>query len=187
MLNKEQEIYLESRFKELRTASVFLFPVVAFLAFRAQDIIPFLSGERFNQIIFPFQIIIWSAVFIYFNYLFLGIARIINKVEAVLLSFGILVVYAVVLNLCLIPRYWLAGVGVATLASSAVMFIFIVASLNQAGVKIPLYKSLEKPVIATMGMTVVLHYVDSWALPIVFLLSAAVYSITLAITIALDK
>ncbi len=183
---KEKQSFIDRQFKNLRVTSMVLFPVVTFLAFRAQDIIPFFFGEGSQIMILPFQIIVWSVIFIYFNYLFLGIALFINKVGIVFLSLAMLALYAIVLNFCLIPRYGLEGIGIASLVSLAVMFIFTAFYLTRRGIRIPFYQSCEKPAVATMGLTLVLHYVDSWLSPLILLAGVAGYLLILLILSALD-
>lgn len=186
MLDKEKPSFLERQFKNLRVTSMFLFPLVTFLAFRAQDIIPFLFGEGFEIMVLPFQIIVWSVIFIYYNYLFLKIALFFNRTSFVFSSLAILALCAVVLNFCLIPLYGLEGIGIATLISLAVMFIFAAFYLAKAGIRIPLYQSCEKPIVATMGLTLTLHYVDSWPSPLILLAGVVSYLLIWLILLASD-
>lgn len=164
-----------------------MFPIIAFLAFRAQDIIPFFFGEKSKNIISPFQVIIWSGIFIYYNYFLIRIALFINRTRIVFSSLAIEALAAVVLNLYLIPRYGLAGVCIATVASVIIMFGFTVFYITRAGIKIPFYKSCEKPIAATMGLILILHYVDSWPFMLILLLGFTGYSLMLIITSLLDK
>jgi O-antigen/teichoic acid export membrane protein len=187
MLDKEKPSFLEGQFKNLRITSIFLFPLVTFLAFRAQDIIPFFFGEASKIMVFPFQIIIWSVIFIYYNYLFLRMALFINRTEIIFSSVAILALYAIVLNFCLIPRYGIEGICIATVVSLAVMFIFTAFYITKVGIRIPLYKSAEKPAIATMGLTLVLHYLDSWSFPLILLSSFVSYFLILIILSTLEK
>ena len=182
-----EQAFLDKQFENMRMISIFLFPLVAFLAFRAQDIFFFFFTEASNVFVLPFQIIIWSLIFIYFNSLLLKIALFINRQGMVVVSLGILIFYASILNLCLIPVYGLAGIGLATLISLAVMFGFAVFYLIRVGIKIPFYKICEKPVIATMVVTLILRYTNTWSFPLALVSSIIGYSIILIIVTALDK
>ena len=184
---KEKQSFLETQFKNFGVASAFLFPIVTFLTFRAPDITPLLFAERFKIMVLPFQIIVWSVIFIYFNYLFLKMALFINRVGIVFSSLAIEALAAILLNLYLIPRYGLAGACIATVASLIIMFGFIVFCLTKVGTRIPFYKSVEKPIVASMGLALVLHYADSWPLLRTLPLGFTGYSLILIIISALEK
>lgn len=185
--DSSEQAFLNGQFKKLRIISIFLFPIITFLAFRAQDIISFFSGKGVEFAILPFQIIIWSVILIYYSFLFLRIAIFLNRKSIVLFSLLILALYTIVLNFYLIPLCGLKGISIATVISVAVMFIFILLSFNKAGIKIPLYKSCERPAVATMGMTVVLHYVDSWAFYLILICGFVSCFLILIILFALGK
>lgn len=172
MIDEEKQLFIDRQFANLRKVSIFLFPVVAFLAFRAQDILPFLFGKDAEPVIFPFQIIIWSIIFIFNGFLFLRIALVIDKKSTVWVSLALEAIYMGILCFFLIPLCGLKGVASAALVSTGVMYTFIFFSLTSAGIKMPLYKSSEKPAIAAMGLMVTLHYIDS--LPFVFIFAAGV-------------
>jgi O-antigen/teichoic acid export membrane protein len=187
MIDEKKQSFLEKQFKNLRLTSLFIFPIVTFLAFRAQDIIPFFFGEGVEFAILPFQIIIWSVIFIYYSFLLLRIALFLNRKFIVLSGLAIEAISAGVLNFYLYPLYGLEGICIAIVASTAIMFGFIALSLTQIGIRIPFYQSGEKPVIGIMGLTVVLHYVDSWSFPFIFLSGIASYFLILIILSTLRK
>lgn len=184
---KEKQSFLEAQFKNFGVAAIFLFPIITFLTFRASDIMPLLFAERFKIMVLPFQIIIWSVIFLYFNYLFLKTALIINRAGIVFSSLAVEAITAIALNLYFIPRYGLEGACIATVASLIIMFGFIVFCLAKGGVRIPFYKSGEKPVVASMGLALVLHYADSWPLPLALLSGFIGYSLILIIISVLER
>ncbi len=187
MLDEEKQSFIKGQFKNLRVTSTFLFPFVTFLAFRAPNILPFFFGKEFKNMVLPFQIIIWSVIFIYYNYLFLKIVLFLNRRRIFFSSLAMLALYAIVLNFCLIPRYGIEGICIATVVSLAVMFIFTAFYITELGIRIPFYKSCEKPVVATMGLALVLHYVDSWSFPLILLSGFAAYSLIFIIISSLEK
>lgn len=185
--NSGQIFFCESQFKNLRTISIFLLPFVAFLAFRAPDILFFLSEEALEILTLPFQIIVWAIIFVYYDISLLEIAWVLNKKRIIFSTVLIGTMSYLSLIFYLAPRYGLEGLCTTILISLIIMFIFTSLYLQKAGVKIPLYKSCEKPVVATMGLAVVLHYVNSF--PFIFILLAGFisYSLILITTLALDK
>lgn len=187
MKDKEKQAFLNRQFNNLRVTSIFLFPIIAFLAFRAQDIIPFFFGEKSKLIVFPFQIIIWTVIFIYYSFLLLRIVLFLNRKSVVLFSLAIEALYAVVLNFYLIPLYGLEGISIATLSSLAIMFIFVAFCLTKVGIRVPFYKSGEKPAVATMGLMVVLHYVASVSFLFILLSSFVAYFLILIIVLYLSE
>ncbi len=184
---KEKQAFIEAQFKNLGVTSTFLLPIIAFLGFKAQDILPFLFGKESQFMVLPFQIIVWAVIFVYYSYVLLRIALFLNKKQTILLSLAVEALSAMVLNFSLIPGYGLVGLSIASVVTGILMFFFIIFSLAKDGIRIPLYKSYEKPVIATMGLTLVLHYVDSWPFPLILFCSIVGYCLILIITCALDK
>lgn len=182
-----QEAFLDNQFKNLRNISAALFPIITFLAFRAQDIIPFIFGKEFKNVL-PAQILIWSVVFIPIHDIFLRIAWFLGKKRHVLLTLPIGAVLFLILNYYLaVQRHSLTGLCAAILISLAVMFIATLLHLAKTGVKMPLYRSFEKPFVAVMAMMLVLHYSDTWPFTFILLASAAGYLLTLTILNVLEK
>ena len=179
---KGQQSFITGQFENLRVVSIFLFPLVTFLAFRAQNVLYFLPKEALEAWTLPFQIIVWSIIFFYYDIVLIVVAS--NRI--VFLSLAIGTISSFVLNHYLTSRYSLAGSCIAIVASLVIMFIFLVFSLGKVGIKFPLYKSCEKPAVAAIGLTLVLHYVDSFPFMLILLSSVIGYSLLFIIIFLLD-
>jgi O-antigen/teichoic acid export membrane protein len=184
---KEKQLFLDNQFENLRTVSIFLFPVIAFIAFRAQDVLFFLSKETLKILTLPFQIIVWAIILIYYDVLLMGIAWVLNKKRIILSTAAMGVISLALLIFYLAPRYGLTGLSITILITSVIVFVFIAFSLAQAGIKLPLYKYCEKPAVATMAMTLVLSYMDSLGLALAFISGAFSYVLIFLIITVLDK
>lgn len=181
------QAFLDKQSENLRTVSIFLFPVIAFIAFRAQDVLFFLSKETLEILTLPFQIIVWAIILIYYDILLMRIAWVLNKKRIILLTAAIGVISLALLIFYLAPRYGLAGLSTAILITLAIVFVFIAFSLSQAGIKFPFYKYCEKPAVATMAMTLVFSYIDSLGLALAFISGAFSYALIFLVITVLDK
>jgi O-antigen/teichoic acid export membrane protein len=187
MTDEEKRAFFNEQFKNLRITSAFLFPIIAFIAFRARDILPFFFGKGAEPVILPFQIIIWSVILIFYSFMILRIAIFIDKKSTVLVALALEALSLGVLCFYLTSLYGLEGTATAALISTAVLFVFTVLSLTSAGIKMPLYRSGEKPAIAAMGLMVILHYVASMSFPLIFVISFAAYLAIFIIISWLEK
>ena len=175
-MNEENtQVFIENRFKDLGIGAIFIFPLVAFITFRAQDIIPFFFGESARSAVLPFQVGAWGLVFLFYVYILLQIALFLNKKYLVFSSLIIEAFFAWVLNFYSIPLYGQTGIGISILVSLAAVFMLIAVSLNGAGIRIPFYRTGEKPAIGTMGLMVALHYLDTAQFFLIFIAGAATY------------
>jgi len=176
---------LDRQFKSLRIASIFVFPVIAFIAFRTQNIFFFLPKEKLTFLFL--QTVIWSLIFI-FNILFLtAMAWFLDKKQIIVSTVAIGLLSFVPLNFYFAARYGLVGLAATILLVSAVMFAFILFAFAKIGVKIPIYKSGEKPIVASMGMMLVLHYMNSLGFAASFFAAAISYALILFTTAFLEK
>ncbi len=187
MADDSGQAFLDNQFENLRITSIFLFPLVAFVAFRAQNILFFFSKEALEILTLPFQIIVWAIILIYYDIFLIGITGVLNKKWIIFSSLVIGTISYIPLNFYLTPRYGLVGLCTTIVINLAIMFIFTVFFLTKVSIKLPLYKTLEKPVIATMAITLILHYTNTWPFSLAFLASAAGYFVTFAIITVLDK
>jgi len=181
------QAFLDKQIENLRIAFIFMFPVIAFIAFRAQDILFFLSKKTLEILISPFQIIVWAIIFIYYDVFLIWTAWVLNKKWIIFSTVIIGIASYVPLNFYLVQRYGLAGLSTALVINTAIIFVFIVFSLAKVGIKIPFYKSCEKPAIATMAMTLVLHYMNSAGLALAFISGAFSYALIFLIITFLDN
>lgn len=183
--NFVQQALLDKQFKNLRLASMFVFPIIAFIAFRAQDIFFFLPKEKLAFL--SLQIVIWSLIFIFNDIFLVVIAWVSNKKQIVVSTVAIALLSFMPLNLYFAARYGLVGLAVTILLVSAIMFAFMLFAFAKIGVKIPIYKSGEKAVVASMAMMLTLHYTDSTGFAASFFAAAGSYALTLFIIAFLDK
>jgi O-antigen/teichoic acid export membrane protein len=173
--------------KHFKIASFFLLPVVVFVAFRAQDILFFLSKETLESLLLPFQLFVWATFFVYYDFLLIGILAGSDRKRAVFLSCAVGIASLALLNFYLVPRYGLLGLATAVLMTSAIVFVFAALSFAKGRTGFSLYGYCEDPAVAAMSMMLVLHYAVSWNFAAVLLSGAAGYALTLYVLVALNK
>jgi len=184
----------------LKYMFLLVFPLSTFLAFEAPRIIPFLLGDKFTTScllpirgytgeVFAFQIIIWTLNFLYFNLVHYRMAIVIQKKR--IIGWGILngVVVGILLNLWLIPLYGFQGACISTLVMEVIIFLTILFFFQKEGIRIPLRKAGEKPLIATLGLAIILHYFQVHHLPFWLILPLSVlgYFIILILLLTFSK
>jgi len=176
-----------SYLKSMNTMFMFIFPLTAFLAFRAEDIIPHIFGQEFEIAVSPFQIIIWSLPPVTLNYFLYRFIPLTNRLKITLLILISAVLFSILLNLYLIPRYGLAGACTATLVAEVLLLVVSIFYIRRFDIKIPFYKSAEKPLVATLGLMVVLHYFASTQLFIALLMGIGSYCLVLLVISMLEE
>jgi len=89
----------------------------------ADKIILKLYGQSFEASIIPLQILIASLIFIFLNYPVGSILNACDRQTTNTINIGIAMVTTVVLNLILIPHFQAIGASIASITSSAILFL----------------------------------------------------------------
>ncbi len=110
----------EKHFKYMAMLGV---PIGVGIMLLARRFILLLFGiEYFNSIV-PLQILVWSSVFIFMSQPIANLFNSVNRQVIVTKIVGICVVFNVVLNLILIPKYSLIGASIATVFTEFVSLL----------------------------------------------------------------
>jgi len=137
----------------------FKMQIMIFLAFPllsggyalASKIVYFLYGKSFEPAILAFQILLWTAFFMYLYSPYSQVLIIFNKQRKLSGVVFIGAIINVALNVILIPKFSLYGSAIATVITHAFVFMSLVILASKY---VPI-KSLDKPLIKTFIVSLV--------------------------------
>ncbi len=146
----------------------------------ADRIILFIYKQTFINSVFALKILIWALVLMFVNYL---MGYLLNSIEKQMLftyTAGIGVILNITLNLILIPLYSFTGAAIATVVTELSNFILLYYFTLKNGFSINIFKSIFKPLIATLFMGVlIVFYIKNFHLLFAIPLSMLFYFLAL--------
>ncbi|MDD5342173.1 MAG: flippase [Patescibacteria group bacterium] len=174
-------LYKESlpRLKELLSRSLKLMITLALPLgfgglFLAEPIIRYIFGVEFLGGTLAFRILCWTAVVVFLSVVFGNGLQASDRQRTYLTAVGLGALVNFILNLILIPAYSLNGAAVATLAAELTVLIFIYIKFQKV-VRLPFISYFGKPLIASLGMLLVLWLVGSWPVLLLVIIGSAAY------------
>lgn len=155
----------------------------------AKDVILFVYGDEFQESTITLQILIWSTVLIFARGPFERLLAASNKQITTTKIFIIGVIFNIILNLIVIPKYSYIGAAIATVFTDILVLIFFIHTTKTIRFSISknIKKSLIKIIIASIIMGVTLSYIVNLNLFLVVLLGIIIYIITLFALKILDE
>ena len=156
----------------------------------ADKIILLIFGEGYSQSIIALQILIWTIVLTFAGAAFVQLLQSVNKQLLITKISGICVVFNIVLNLILIPKFSYIGASISTLITELVLVggIFIVS--YRIGYKIHFNKIKEiilKVIFASVIMSIFIWYLKNLNLFILAGLGILVYLTILYLIKGIDE
>jgi O-antigen/teichoic acid export membrane protein len=122
----------------------------------AVPILDLVFGPQYLRGVIAFQILIWvvslSSINSVYGYGLIGCDQ--EKKYTLAISLGTM--SNLILNFLLIPPYGLMGAAIATLLSEGIMFTLMVIQFERI-VKVEFWKFLLRPVLAALGMGILIH------------------------------
>jgi O-antigen/teichoic acid export membrane protein len=133
-------------------------PIAVGTTLLASPIILIIYKSGFSQSIIALQILIWSIPIIFINYILGTAINSINRQRDTVKTAFVAMLLNIVLNLLLLPKYGLIAACFITVLTELTCFIFWFHIMNVHGYKIPIFKILLKPVLASliMGLVIIL-------------------------------
>ncbi|MCI0406987.1 MAG: flippase [Acidobacteria bacterium] len=123
------------------------------------------------------RILIWAAIFSFWNHLLFGALIAMDRERTLLMIGAFGVVANVTFNLLLVPRYGALGSGTATVVTEALLFLLVLRPiLRQAGHGADLAVSLLRPALSTAIMAALLWAIRGRSLALLVPVGIAVYS-----------
>ena len=149
-------------------------PIAVGTTLLANPIILIIYKSGFSQSIVALQILIWSIPIIFVNYILGTDINSINKQRDIVKTAFVAMLLNIVLNLLLLPKYGLIAACFITVLTELTCFIFWFHIMNVHGYKIPIFKMLLKPLLASliMGLFIILLSAN---ILLVIMLSTIIY------------
>ncbi len=140
----------------------------------AKELITFIYGQNYSASILAFHILIWNLVVVFLNIAFGNplLAWDLQRRHMKCMALGTTVNLA--LNFLLIPKYSLYGASVATLLSEVTVFLGVYPAFQKI-VKINILSQIVKPILASIGMSVILIFIKGYSDNIFFLISLGIF------------
>ncbi|MDY9924277.1 flippase [Methanobacterium sp.] len=156
--------------KSVKYSIIISLPVAAIITIYSQEIISLLYGSSYSSSVIALQILIWTVPFLFLTYLFATILISIDKQNLILKTTGVAMIFNVVVNLILIPKYSYVAASVVTVLTEAIGSVICIYYLSRYIAPIKFRKIVVKPVLATLIMSGVLLFKTNLPLiiPLVF-------------------
>jgi len=176
----------ERSFKYLMAISI---PLGVGTTVLADRIILLIYGADFSQSTIALQILVWSEVLIFLNFVFGNLLNSINRQIVVTKQTMLAATFNIALNLVLIPRYSYVGASAATVLTELFAFFFLFYFVSKGGYRLPksMIGSSLKILCASIIMYLFLeifYWID--LLPLI-LLASVIYFVVAYLLGILDK
>jgi O-antigen/teichoic acid export membrane protein len=183
---KDINFMFEKSFKYLMVVAI---PLGVGTTILADRIILLIYGADFSQSTIALQILVWSEVLIFLNFVFGNLLNSINRQIVVTKQTMLAAALNISLNLVLIPRYSYVGAGVATVSTELFAFFFLLYFVSKGGYRLPksMLMSFFKILCASLIMYLFLEiFCWIYLLPLI-LLASVIYFVVVYLLGILDK
>ena len=165
-------------------------PIGAGITILADKIILLIFGQGFTQSIIVLQILIWTIVLTFAGASFVQLLVSTNKQLVITKISGICVVFNIIINLILIPKYSYIGASFATLLTEILLVGYIIYACYKLGYGIDskvVINDLSKVLIATSIMSAAIWYFNGLNLFILVIVGIFIYFICLYLVKGIDE
>jgi len=181
---------LKISFEKLLKLMIFIgIPIGIGTVLIANKVILLIYGNQFLKSVIILQILIWSLVLIFVRSPFERFFESVNK-QAVVSKIAIIgVIFNIIANLILIPKYSYLGAGVVTVLTDIMILFFLVIASKNIGVSISkkVFIDIIKILIAGILMGILLKYLLDINLFILITAGAVIYLLISIILKIIDK
>jgi len=156
----------------------------------AEKIILLVFGSQYQPAISAFQILIWSAVLIFMCTPFTSLFSSANKQVILMKIMAISVIFNIVLNIFLIPKYSYIGSSVATVLSMLFIFfiyIFEVAKIGYKASFLEIINPICKALFSSLIMGIFTVNFGNFNLFLLIMFSAIIYFIIMYLIKGFDR
>lgn len=165
--------------KMFRFLSMLIIPMAAGITLLSDKIIFILYGKGYENSITILQILIWLTVFEFLGYLLYITLSSINKQRVNILTTGTCAALNITLNLLLIPPFSLIGAGIAKIITYIAFFFLNFYFVSKYVCKVSIYRAINRPVIASLAMGVVLFFMKDLNIFVLVILAGLFYTTVL--------
>lgn len=162
-------------------------PILIILILFANIIITVIFGESFSGAIIALQILSLYIPFRFINYVTAYTLSSANKESLRATSIAVAVVFNIIANVILIPRYSLIGSAIAMVLTEAVLFLCYYYFTAKFFYRIPMEKILLKPLMVSVVIVVLAIYFKDANIFVVSAASIAIYMLSLFLLNTFDE
>ena len=141
--------------KSVKYLTMLGLPIAAGTTIFAQNIIIFLYGSSYYPAVIALQILIWTIPFLFLTYIFSTLFISINKQNVILKITFIAMIFNVIANLLLIPKYSYIAAASLTVLTELLGAVLCLRYLSKYVCPIQ-FRTIFKPVLATSIMSLFL-------------------------------
>ena len=147
--------------KLLKIMIIIAVPIGIGTVILADKIILFIYGEQFTGAIIALQILIWSTVLIFMRSPLERLMESSNRQLIVTKVFTMGVIFNVIFNLIVIPKYSYIGAGIITVLTDVLVLGLLIVATKDLGISIlkKIIIDLFKIVLASLIMGITLNYI----------------------------
>ena len=145
----------------------------------ADKIILLIYKEPFLASVPALQILIWTEVLLFVNYLMGYLLNSIDKQRLFTYTAAAAAGGNLLLNFILIPRYSIIGASIATVLTQVISFLFLYHYCSANGYRVGLKKVIIKPLVAGIAMGIVIYIIRGLNLFIILPIAIATYALVL--------
>jgi len=160
---------------------IIVVPVVIGATVIADKIIQLIYGSSFSDSASALQILIWSVMFVFLNYVLSYLLLSTSNQKLNMISVFIGTITNIILNCMLIPMFSYVGAAVATVVASALLFTINFYFVSTRLQPIPIHKIAAKPIIGGLIMGIFVYCFDNLNIFILVFLAAVIYFILLIV------
>lgn len=166
----------EKSFKWLFMLSL---PIAAGTALISENIILFIYKSGFADSVLALKILTWTFIFMCFNIVIANVIYSIGKQAVVMKASIIGVIFNVILNVLLIPKFSLNGAGIATVLTEILVFLIIFYYISIYFHKLAITEMTYRPIVATSVMAIFILFFRHINMFLIIILSVIIYFVTL--------
>ncbi len=160
---KDPESLKGSHEKSFKYLSILGVPLAVGTTLLAPRLILLVFGAEYNNSVLPLQILVWSALLVYMSITYGNLFNCLNKQGLATKITATCMVFNIIFNLILIPKYSLVGASIATVLTEFISLALCIAWSTKINYSISVTKLtgfLSKIIISAtiMGIFIVIFY-----------------------------
>ena len=156
---------------------IFIVPIIAGIVFLSSKIIWLMSGDGFSDSATILNILSFATGVIFFGTLFGNTLIALGKQNSLAYIYGIGAVFNFGMNLFVIPRYSYYGAAISTFLTEFLVTILMMVIMWRAIKYLPSFRLFYKSFFASIAMTPLFYFFESWNLFLLIFFGGLIYFI----------
>lgn len=165
----------------MRYLGMIVLPMIAGIALLSSQIVPLVFGSQFQPTVTVLQILVFTLFFVFLNEPNIRIMLVHDRQNQISLFLLASAGVNIILNLLLTPSWGAVGAATARVCSAMVLFSLNFVYTLRFFARVNLLKLLNKPMLATLVMVLVILPIRTWPLAISIGAGILAYGIALIV------